>query len=351
MALKTGTHTIADLLANENLASTVDLGQVNEVIQADVDAHNGIVRDMVGEIAELTTDRQLAQGTSDSGDMIEGDEFSRPPTQKPAGVQTLGIPLRMYQYGLGWTRKWFEQHTVAEMARAVLAAEKAHLKKIQYELKRAVFLSANFSFVDFLVAPNITLAVKRFWNADSSDIPEGPNGEVFDGSTHTHFLAEATRSAAGLQSALDTVIEHGHGQQVRVVIAQADETATRALTGFTAYPDPRLALGISANQPNSRLDLTRLDNRAIGLFGQAEVWVKPWGIANYSLVYDVATQKPVAFRERTAGTAGLRVVAEIDLYPLHAKYMEAEFGFGVRNRSNGCVMQHSNATYQDPTIT
>lgn len=352
-ALKTGTHTVADLLENSQTADQVDLAVVNDVLQADLAAHNALMEDMLSEIAETTTERQLAQGVSDSGEMVPADEFSRPPTQKPAGVQTIGLPLLMFQYAIGWTRKWLQSNTVADMARATLAAQKAHRKKVLAELKRSIFLSANYNFTDYLVAPKgVTLGVKRFFNADSTSIPEGPNGEVFDGATHTHYVATATLTTVGADAAINTVVEHGNGGQIRIVIAQANEAAWRALTGFVAYLDPRLTLGTQANQPGQRLDITRLDNRAIGLYGAAEIWVKPWGVAGFAFVYDqTVTPKPVAFRQRPNGQTGLNTVAKIALYPWEAEYMEAEFGFGVRNRSAGAIYSFLATPYVDPTIT
>lgn len=350
MAPKTGTYDIASLQVNNQTIDQLDFDRVNDAIQDDLAAHNTIVDDMVGQIAEPTTERQLTSGTGDSGEMIKADEYTRGPTQRVAGLQTLGIPLDMFQYALGWTRQWFRQHTVGEMVRTSLAAQKAHRKKIVAELKRAIFLSANYTFKDYLVAPNIDLGVKRFANGDSFAIPEGPNGEVYDAATHSHYLANATLTAAAVTNLINTVVEHGHGGQVRLVIAAADEAAFRALTGFVGYVDPRLTLGTSSNQAGERLDITRMDNRAIGIFGQAEVWVKPWGIANYAFAYDAEDdRRPVAYRTRS-GSSALGIVAEIALYPLHAEYMEAEFGFAVRTRTNGAVLYFAGGSYTDPTI-
>lgn len=350
-ALKTGTMTVQDLLANETPALEADLEEINEVLQDDIRAHNAIVEDMVSEVADLTTERQVAEGTGETGEMVEVAEDGRAPTQKVSGYQTRAIPMRGFQYALGWTRKWAQQNTVAEMARQVLASEKAHLKKVVAQLRRAIFQAANYSYTDYLVAPKITLDVKRFYNADSSEIPEGPFGETFDGATHTHYLANATLTAAVAKNLINTIVEHGFGKGVRVAIAQADVDAWKALTGFTAYPDPRLILGTHTNQPGQRTDITVLDDVAIGIFNQAEVWVKPWAIANYPFAYDTLSKKPVAFRQRTGGVRGLVAVADIDLYPWQIKYLEAEFGFGVQTRGNGAVLRSNNAAYADPTIS
>ncbi len=353
MATQTGTLDISSLLAARfQSAVAFGLSTIQRILEADVAAHNTIVLQMVSEICEVTTDRQRIYGTSASGEMVEVDEFGRSPTQKSAPGATVGFPLRLFQYGLGWTQKWLETRTPADLAIAVQAAEKAHLKAIQKEVKRAIFLSANYTFNDHLV-DKVDLAVKRFINADSAGIPEGPNGEAFDGATHTHYSPVAALDAASLTALIDNVVEHGHGGMVKVAIARANEAAVRGLTGFTAYQDPRLVFGASTTGvPGTRLDITRLDNRAIGIYGAAEVWVKPWAIANYAFAWDAAAaQKPLGFRQRQQQTLqGLRIAAQLDTHPLHAQYMEAEYGIGVWTRTNGGVLYFNGGAYVDPTI-
>jgi hypothetical protein len=283
--------------------------------------------------------------------MVEVDEYGRAPTQIMSQPSPVGFPLRMFQYALGWTEKWLQLHTPNEMVVALQGAQKAHAIKVRREVQRALYLSANYSFTDFLV-DKVPLAVKRLANADGEPIPDGPNGESFDGATHNHYLAVNGLTAAALKSAVTTVIEHGYGGVVRIVISTTDETAVRALTGFVPLQDVRLTLDTAANQPTERLDNTRLDNRRIGYFENAEVWTKPWGLASYPLVYDVSAQaKPLVMRQREQGALqGLRLAATLSAYPLQAQYSEAEFGFGVWSRTNGAVLYTGGASYVDPTI-
>lgn len=353
MAPKVGTASVADLLA-ARFQSVVQFGyeRINQAITADLEVHNALATGMIADLAEVSSDVMRAYGTSDSGEMTEGDEFSRPPTQKPIVGTTVAFPMRLFQYAIGWTRKFFENKTPADLATLYIGSKKAHRKKIQARIKRAMYLSTNFTWRDHLVN-NVDLAVKRFLNADGTNIPEGPNGEVFNGSTHTHYLANATLTAAFATSVVQTVVEHGNGGMVKLVINQADAAAFSALTGFTAYQDPRIALANNAARVEApRLDITRLDNRAIGIFNAAEVWVKPWAIANYMLVYDqAAEQRPLVLRTRDGQGVNLRTAANIDLYPLHAEYMEDEFDFGVWNRTNGAVGFFAGGAYTDPVIT
>lgn len=350
--MSTGTFDISTLLETRfQSAAGFGLDRIQEVLEADVAAHNAIVEEMVGGMCEVTADRQRRYGTSASGEMVEVDEYGRSQTQVDRPGATVGFPMRLFQFGLGWTAKWFETHTPADMATAVQNAEKAHLRRVQREIKRAVYLSANYTFNDFLV-DKVDLAVKRFVNADSAGVPDGPNGETFDGSSHTHYDAINGLTAAATKTLINDVIEHGHGNSVRLAISRTDETTVRALTGFVAYPDPRIIYR-ATDTPGTTLDISRLDNRPIGIFEGAEVWVKPWAIASYLFAWDDGDpMKPLAFRQREAQTLqGLRIAATLNTHPLYAQYMEAEFGVGVWTRTNGGVLYFGGASYTDPTIS
>jgi hypothetical protein len=150
----------------------------------------------------------------------------------------------------------------------------------------------------------------------------------------------------------NTVVEHGFGTRLRIYINRADEAAWTALSGFAVYPQPEMTTGTAAGIPtNATLDITRMDNRAIGRYKAAEVWVKPWTTANYAICIDVGNaSKPLAFR-RDRVRPGLYTAAQLNAFPLIAEYMQAFLGFAVWNRGNGAVLQFNNATYTIPTIT
>ncbi len=348
----TGTYDISALLAaRHQSAADFGLETIQEVLRADLEAHNAIVTEMISEMCEVTTDRQRIYGTSARGEMVEVDEYGRAPTQRPLTGASVGFPLRLFQFAIGWTEKFMQTRTPADMAQAVLGAEAAHLRAIQREIKRAVFLSSNYTFRDHLV-DNVDLYVKRLINADDAEIPDGPNGETFDGSTHDHYNANDGLDATSLTGAVEDVIEHGHGNLVKLAINKASEAAVRALDGFNGYPDPRLVLR-ATDAPGETLDVSRLDNRAIGLFAGAEVWVKPWVPANYMFAWDAGSpNKPLAYRQRASeALQGLRIAADIEDYALYAQYMEAEYGIGVWTRTNGAVLYVGGGAYADPTIT
>lgn len=352
--MTTGTNDISTLLAaRDQSVASFGLNNIVSILQAELARHNAIVMDLVGDLATITTDRQRKYGVSVAGEMFEVDEYGRAPTQVSKPGATVGFPLRNYQTSIGWTQKWFNTKTPADMAIAVQGAERADLRMISRELKKAFMLSANYTFDDFLV-DGVDLAVKRLVNADSAAIPEGPNGEIFTAASHTHYVGAASLTAAVVTTAIANLVEHGLGNDVRVNISTTDEAAFRALAGFVPYVDPRLTYVASATVPTTArtLDITKINNRAIGIFGGAEVWVKSWMPASYLFVYDAGSDKPVVIRQRTeTSLQGLRIAGTNDIFPLYAQYMEREFGAGVWNRTNGVFVFFASGTFADPVIT
>lgn len=346
-----GTLDIDTLLANSSAFQTIQNFGIEEFATAvanDLAAHDRNLRDMVSGIADVTTERLWASAVSADMEMFEADEYSQVPTQKITGGYNFGAPLRKRQISVGWTREYFRRKTVSEFAAQLRACEKAHVLMMYRDIKRSIFLSTNYTFAERLQDPLISIPVKRLYNADSLGIPTGPNGEVFNPATHNHYLGSATLTAAAVISAVNTVLEHRITAGLRIVISQTDRTAFEALSGFRAYPDPRVQYNATdVNRQTIQLD--RMNDLAIGTFSAAEVWVKPWAIANYVLVYDNAGPKPLVVRVRDGML--LETAAQNDAFPLHAEFMESHYGAAVRNRASAAVLYFANATYADPTIS
>lgn len=352
MAQKTGTFDISSLLAATNVTAVqFGLNTIEEVLAADNENYNQLVQQFISDLCAQTTDRLRVAGSSIGGDMQEVDEYSRAPTQKDLPSYFIGFPLSKFHFAVGWTKQWEKKKSPADFAIAQQAAQGADLRMLRYKLQQAIYTPTNRTFNDLNV-DNAALPVKAFINADSTAIQNGPNGESFDGTTHTHYDGNATLTAAVVTALVNDVVEHGFGGAVKLFINAADEAAFRALTGFVAYLDPRLTINANANQPaGSRLDITRLDNRPIGLFGAAEIWVKPWAVANYVFCCDTGSAaKPLVMRT-DPDSVGLHLEAELETFPLRAQYQEHMFGFGVWNRLNGAVLQFNNGTYTLPTLT
>jgi hypothetical protein len=351
-----GTISVLDSLAATN-QSVVEIGEsiVWAQVQAALAAHNAVTEELMADFVETTTDRRRRYGGNDEMTMEDIDEFGRPDAQKITAAADVDFPLRKYGASLQWTADSLEVMSGAQMAANVTAIMDADTRAFQREIKRAGFRSANYTAVDRLV-DGTTLAVKRLVNADGAVIPLGPQGETFDGATHTHYLATASFIAANMDSLILAVVEHNASGTVRVYINRAQETAVRALAGFTAYLDARLVPGGGATAVSATTSLSSFDlnNREIGIYSaggvSAVVTVKPWVPASYLLAWIDGGPRPFVRRIRNANRAALRLVADNEAHPLHARSYEREHGFGVWQRTAAAVLYVGGGTFTDPVL-
>ncbi len=351
---RVGIHTLDDLLARRFTTGVeIGLDTIQRVIQAERAMHERLTTEMVSIFADITTDRRRRYGVGNTIRGVRADEFTRAHTQKAITGSEMDFPLDGYQYALGYTAAFLRERTGADIAIAEQSVQAGHQLDIRAALQRAIYGASNYTTRDYRFADNLTLNVKRFVNADGADIPNGPNGESFDGSTHTHYLADATFDDVSAAALVNTVLEHHPGGTIRVFIALADESAWRGLTNFKPLTDVRLTLAADTSTPIQRLDPFNPSDRLIGYYGAAEVWVKPWALASYPVAMSFApgVPKPLVCRVRAGNTIRLQNVATNVLFPIQADYSESEFGFGVWTRTNGAVLYTGGGTYTDPTIT
>jgi hypothetical protein len=352
MPQKTGTYGVADLLAAKNLSVVkFGLSTVVEVLAADNANFTKQMESALADFAQTSSDRQRINGSSVGGNMMEVDEYGQGPTQKDVPSYFLGFPLKKFQFPIGWTMQWEKNATVADFAIKNAAAQGADWRRTRYELQKAVFTPTNTTYKDHLV-DNAPLPVKAFINADSSPVPNGPNGETFNGATHTHYNGIAALTAASLTALIQTLAEHRNGATIRLNFNVADVATVTALTGFIPLQVPYVSIGTYANQVTTpRLEILRVDDRQIGFFGSAEVWTKPWAVANYAVAVDVAAPQKPLVRRVEENDRGLYIAAEVDTHPLRAQYVEHFFGFGAWNRLAVAVLQFNNASYSIPILT
>jgi hypothetical protein len=350
-----GTLSTLDVLESTQ-QSVVEFGvqAAWESVRVTLEAHNRMVDQMAGELWVPSTDTRRAYGGGSTKVMEELDQFGAPSAQKIAVGVTLDFPLRRYGSGIQWTRQSFEMMSGAQLAADVQAMLSADQANIIRAAKTALYTATNYTFVDYLGRPaGVSLAVKALINADSSDMPVGPNGETFNGATHTHYLANATLTATVVTNLVTTIQEHYSSGTPILVISSTDEAAFRALSGFIADVDARIIQpgGGTTQVTNQAANMANLYDRRIGIFGAAEVWIKPWAIANYILAY-MRGQVPLVMRQPVFAPAGqLRLVSDTDGHPLFARTYERQFGMGVWQRTAAAVLYFANATYTSPTIS
>lgn len=350
-----GTLSIADLLVNSDTVVQIGEDQVYATLDQALAAHNAITQDLV-PFAEVTSDRRRRFGGGGSMQMDPVDEFGRADAQKLSVGQTLDFPIYIHQASLQWTRDYFRRATGAEIAKQFVGVQDADTRAFARELKRAIFNPLNRTVVD-RTQDNQTLSVKALVNADSAELPVGPNGEEFTASTHTHYLytASTTFAVADLTALITAVVEHYASGEPKVYIAQANEAEIRGLTGFYAYTDTRLVLpgGYTTVTAGPGLEMRNVNNRAIGVFGAAEVLVKPWMPSGYAFATVQGAPVPLVQRIDPVTGGNLEMVADNENFPLRARTFERRFGFGAWNRTNGAVLYRdagAAGAYVAPTI-
>lgn len=347
MAANTGTYSLADLVAATGLGQ-IDDAAVQATLTAELNAFNTVVADELRELVTVTTDVRRQYGAGTKGQMNKGDEFARAQTQKGATTGEVAFPFHKFIYATGWDEDFRRLASPSKFAEVFIGARQAYVKAIQDEIRGALFGSANYDFVDYM-ATKLTLPVKRLLNADSAAVPLGPNGESFDGATHTHYLATASLTPTNADTLVRHVVEHGNGTDVRVYINQTDETAWTALTGFVRAQPANIIVADSVSRTARPLDRGRLTNRFVGVLANgAEVWTKPWMTASYAFAFDAgSSEKPLAMREDIPGSRMLATSQLINLTPLSAQHYVARFGIGVNARANGAVLYTAGGSYVD----
>jgi hypothetical protein len=362
MAITTyGTLQVSDLLTSTN-QTVYQLGEDNAygAIANDLVTHNRWFADMVTDFGLLrTTDRVRRYGGSASMQVEDLDEHSAPDSQKNGEGIDIGFPLYRKGLAVQWTRDYFRRAQVAEFAAQFQSAQDADVRGLETAVKKALLTAtSNTSYKDRLV-DGTTLPVRAFLNADSVAIPNGPNGETFTASSHTHYngYASSAVAAADVTGLITNVTEHGVDGKVKLLINSAQEATIRGFTAdgqFTAYVDARIVQANSTSYAGGvGLDVNNPNDRPIGIYGAAEVWVKPWIPANYWVCMDTGdgNNRPLVMRIPTdAAFADFQVLADDESYPLRARFLAREYGVAPWQRQKVAVLYGGGTSYVTPTL-
>jgi len=352
---KFGTLSALEDWAADNDPITGRQEQIAQTFADALAAYNQLTADALSDLAGTTDQAQLAFPGADEAIIQELDEWGAADASKATTTGEVGFPLRIYGGTLQWTNTYLERATPAMLASQLDAFATADIRNIRRLLATALFKNTNTVGYFDRIGSKRTYDLKALLNADGQAIPPSQSGATFDGATHTHYHANATLTAAYLQGLIDTVVEHGVDGKAVVYIAKADESTVRGLSGFSAYLDARITVAASTQYGTQQLDVANPDDRAIGVFGGAEVWVKPWIPANYQAALIVGgSLKPLMVRTRTGdftAAGGFRLISEHSHEPLHAQYLGREFGISAYGRQRAAVGRSNNGTYAIPTIS
>lgn len=356
-----GTNSVfADLAAFPYPVNQFGLNEAFDAIEELWTAQNNQIREQRAEFVDTTTLQFMIMSAPDSETTQELSEYGTPNPQKITPGQQIGFPLR--KFGRSWQATFTDMKVMTgkEIAANGLAAATADLRRVQERIRNALYGPLNYLFTDRLVdrRQQYQLPVKALANGDTFPLPVGPNGEIF--TNHNHYLATVGASAA--QSDWDlliaTVMEHHNSGTPRLIVNQADVGTVRGFIKangadvFVPDVDARLIQPLTATYTTTPIVTTDLYNRRIGIYNNAEVWVKPWAIAGYPVCYQAnINDKPLMLRERMDGSGDMQMVWEGVGHPLNAKVWEREFDIAVYNRIGAAVLDTTHQTnYVMPAI-
>lgn len=353
-----GTLSVTDLLATQRNTTVADIGEdtVYQAINASLMAGRDLLRQKYDAFVEMTTERLAAYGGPANGYMQDMDEFGRVDSQKVTAGANVGFPFIRVGDGVQWTYDYVQNADARELAANFTQIQARDVARYDLEIRKAIFNPTNYTFTDRFF-DNVALGVKRLANADSDPLPVGPNGEQFNGATHTHYVGYASGSwvAADVSALITNVTEHFASGRVHLTINVAQESAVRAMANFTAYPDPRIVQANTAAYAGTNLTNNALINfnaRDIGVFDAADVQVRPWVPANYYLAWmELPGYKVLRVRERRTGSFGLKLMAEYETFPLRARALANEYGVGCFNRVGAAAGYTGGSSYTAPTLT
>jgi hypothetical protein len=350
MPLKTGTYTLEDLSRmNNTTVAEFGVDQIVPALQQELATHNENTVSAMSVVSSQSTEREEAWGGASDGEFQEVDDFGRVETQKPGEPSSVAYPLGKYQFSAGWTNEFMITTSPAAMVAKQLNAQNRDFANLKKLFRNRIFSPTNKTVRDTLVDGR-QLVVRALLNGDGANIPVGEDGQGFPGS-HTHYLASGSFSITEFDNLIKTVVEHGHGQDLQIHISQAQEAAVRGFAGFTALLDARITGANTQNQAQGALDVTRMNNRIIGYYGGASVWVKDYIFPNYVFCFAAGDpRKPLKRRVSTfSALQGLVLAGQNSPHPLYAEFFERRVGFGAATRTNGAVLYIGGSTYVDPT--
>ncbi len=370
------TDALSSLLGSQLSVIQYGTAAAYQQIQEENEAYNRVVAEELSLFADMSEDSTRAYGGAQVIDNEEMGEMDGLDASKIAGAYPISFPLTRHGAKVGYTRDWLATNSADQLAANYLAARTGDQLKIQSKIRRAIYYPISrpvytsggnpggtvnsAAYVDRLVPPNVPLPLYPLLNADGKPVPIGPNGETFDPSTHTHYMASdwtdggstPTTRDGDVQAALNNLLEHRVDGDLRLFINRADESKYRALPNFVRAYDASVNVGANLTYATGSLDVRNYNNRRIGTFNGVDVWIKPWTFPNYAVPMAMGTesgQRALVWRTRKGGLwSDYNFRFKQDDFPITADGMTRDGDCSVWNRHMAVVLYTGGGTYTAP---
>jgi len=276
---------------------------------------------------------------------------------KRTGSWDVAYPLEEFGRDLAWddvSRGYMTPEQYQSQVDTILTQNTG---TVRFEMLRALLNNTARTFGDPL---NGNLTIQPLANGDSVVYPPVIGSETE--ATDSHYLESGYAASAisdtnnPLVTIRDELEEHfgaatGYSSIV-VFINNAQSAKISGLTNFVPEPDRYVQVGNDTNVPTG-LPPVPASARVLGRCDG--VWVAEWRYipANYMLGIHLEAPAPLCKRVDPANTGlgtGLQMVAQEEKHPISRVVWRHRFGFGVRNRLNGVVMElGTGGTYTIPS--
>lgn len=355
----------ASTVFDTTVARTMPIGEYGEDnayenIQAFYKAHSDYVKQMLSSLVDQHDKPVRSYGDTNTKTVEEVDEIGTPLPQRKSTRFDQGFSLRRFKISDAWTEDFMERATVGDVEQEAVATITADLRLVKWKIQQALFTATNSTFNDrWGPQPNIALPVRAFYNADGGPIKVGPQGQTFDGTSHTHYAYNATLTEAAVDALLLLIYEH-NGQQdgLRLLIPKAAAATFATFSKFVADQPASYVFQVTDTKTMTPLDVVSRFDREIGTYdSNVRVCIREFMPTYYIFAHSMQAEKPLAIREPTIGVGskrqrGLYMYARHQSWGLASVEHRHDFDINVLNRCNGALLYYnSGSAYTAPTIT
>lgn len=350
----------AALLENYALADGTTYDQVVAMAAAALSGFNGgLANDPFWSMLVSFTDRPEARYTvGNTAEMVDHTEYGRP---DPNRAEMAGhmLPLRKFDYALGWTSDYLEEARIDDVQQDIgLAIEAANTTWRKQLLRRLLKRGDDSGALHGLSTTGLSPGFATTAASTGVDFTPPSYGGATFSSTHEHYvgIAGGAFTTAVFTDAAAELREHGHEPPYEFLLGTSDEATVAALTEFLSVNEALINAGVLSAQVNFSGEAIN-GKRPIGAIEGFRVWVVP-GIPQY---YGVGfksygannPRNPLRIRvPQGAGAPQLRLLRDPNnpgLIPLQNLMSQIAFGVGVGDRTNGTPRYVNNTTWADGT--
>ena len=300
--------------------------------------------------------------------MNEFTEYGRPDPQR-AEIQGHMLPLRSKDRALEWTWYYLTKKAQLSQIQSDIAAGIGDIRTAWRKaiLTRLLKRGDDSGTINNLGSAGYSPGFATTAAQTSVDFaPIGFGGKTFT-SAHEHYvgITGGDWTVDQFKDAKNELREHGHEPPYMCIISSDDESAVRALTGFTEVDNLLIKYGDDTDRANLPVGATGSNSGGGYFIGTVEdiavrvvygmpqyygfVW-KPYGSNNPRNPLRIRVQKGMplqpffqAFPDPRAGGAN---------YPLQNIMFFSEWGVGVGvDRTNGTPRYNNNTTWADGTAS